>query len=218
MEHQEMVIPIHPKIEITVSCVKCQSTSVDIHDYLFEGIHVLVDCTCTKCSTVFYHTLPASHDAQTSIAFSKDGKISRFDESARVWLAQPLIDAMTRPIEHKPEIRKKNLRPLRENIILLNCLDDCFGHSYIKLLNALELMKSYPDRSLVLLITPNFEWLVPDGVDELWIVSGSKSDMRKYIVNLQDFVKTQLNGVQRCDLSVAKVYHDLAKIDSEPFL
>src|SRR3954471_20797714 len=97
MEHQEMVIPIHPNIVATVSCVKCQSPSVDIKDFLFEGIHVLVDCTCRNCSTGFYHTLPAAHDAQTPISFSKDGSVTRFDESARIWLAQPLIDAMLSP-------------------------------------------------------------------------------------------------------------------------
>lgn len=207
-----MVIPIHPKVEATVRCVKCQSTSVDIHDYLFEGIHVLVDCRCNACSTSFFHTLPTGHDTQTPIAFSKDGKMSRFDESATVWLAKPLIDALLKPRRHTPDIRRKNLMPLKENIILLNCIDNCFGHSYAKLLNTLKLMKVYRDRSLVLLINPNFEWFVPDGVAELWIVAGH------HIPNLQDFVKEQLKNVKRCDLSVAKVYHDLAKIDSEPFL
>lgn len=207
-----MVIPIHPKIEATVRCVKCQSASVDIHDYLFEGIHVLVDCTCKACSTSFYHTLPMGHDAQTPIAFSKDGKMSRFDKSARVWLAKPLIDAVLRSTGYKPDIQRKNLKPLKESIILLNCIDDCFGHSYAKLLNALRLMKVYSDRSLVLLINPNFEWFVPEGVAEIWIVAG------QHIPNLQDFVKQQLKSVKRCDLSVAKVYHDLANIDSEPFL
>jgi hypothetical protein len=218
MEHPEMVIEIHPKLEATVTCVKCRSASVDVHDYLFEGIHVLIDCTCKTCSTSFYHTLPTGHDIQTPIAFSKDGSISHFDESARVWLAKPLIDAMTRPSDYRPEIIKKNIRPLKENIILLNCLDDCFGHSYAKVLNALELMKAYPDRSLVLLITKNLEWLIPEDVDEIWVVSGGMRDMRKHVANLQDFIKQQLKVVERCDLSVAKVYHDLAKIDPEPFL
>lgn len=213
-----MVIPIHPKLEATVSCVKCQSTDVNVHDYLFEGIHVLVDCTCKTCSTAFYQTLPTGHDAQTPIAFSRDGKISRFDESAKVWLAQPLIDAMVTPSDYRPEITRKNIAPLKENVIILNCLDDCFGHSYAKLLNALELMKAHPDHSLVLLITQNFDWLVPSGVDELWIVSAGMRDMRRCVANLQDFVKQQLKGVKRCAVSMAKVYHDLAKIDPEPFL
>jgi hypothetical protein len=218
MEYPEMVIPIHPKVEATVSCVKCASTSVEIHDYLFEGIHVLADCKCNTCSTQFYQTLPTGHDAQTPVAFSKDGTISRFDESARVWLARPLIDAMVKSSPYSPGIRKKTLKPLKENVILLNCLDNCFGHSYAKLLNATELMKTFPDRSLVLLITQNFEWFVPNGVDELWIVSAGMRDMSNYIVNLQHFVKEQLKLVKRCDLSVAKVYHDLARINSEPFL
>ena len=214
-----MVIPIHPNVVATASCVKCQSSSVDIKDLLFEGIHVLLDCTCRNCSTSFYHTLPTAHDAQTPIAFSKDGSITRFDESARIWLARPLIDAMFTPSGSiHPEIKKKNLNPLKDNVILLNCIDDCFGHAYVKILNTLELMKTYPDRSLVLLITQNFEWLAPKGVDELWIVTGKMSRMGNYIVSLQEFVKTQLKEIKRLDLSVAKVYHDLAKIDPEPFL
>jgi hypothetical protein len=218
MEYPQMVIRIHPKLEATARCVKCQSTSVDICDYLFEGIHVLAECWCNACSTGFYHTLPTGHDAQTPIAFSRDGSISRFDKSAEVWLARPLIDAMVKKPEYNPEITRKNLKPLKENIVLLNCLDNCFGHSYAKLLNALQLMKAHPGHSLVLLITQNFEWLVPKGVDELWIVSASMHDMRKHVANLQGFVKQQLTAVKQCDLSVAKVYHDLAAIDSEPFL
>jgi hypothetical protein len=219
MEHQEMVIPIHPRVVATVSCVKCQSTSVDIKDFIFEGIHVLVDCVCRTCSTRFYHTLPVAHDAQTPIAFSEDGSITRFDESARIWLAQPLIDAFFASGKNIGlKMKKKNLSPLKENVVLLNCIDDCFGHAYVKILNALELMKTFPDRSIVLLVTENFEWLVPKGVDELWIVLGRMSWMGNYLLDLQDFVKEQLKGIKRLDLSVAKVYHDLAKIDSEPFL
>ncbi len=213
-----MVIPIYPKLVATATCVKCKSAEVDINDIIFENIHVLLDCKCRNCSTEFYETLPIGHDAQTPIAFSKDGALQRFNESARIWLAKPLIDAVLLSDNLEVPITKKNLNALKERVVLLNCLDDCFGHSYVKILNSLELLKTFPDRSLVLIITSNFEWLVPKGVDELWIVPGRMREMRKRVVTLQSFVKTQLKDIKQLDLSGAKVYHDLAKIDSEPFL
>src|ERR1700759_4804941 len=118
-----MVIRIHPKIVATVSCLRCESTSVDIKDIIFEGIHVLVDCDYKNCSTRFYHPLQIAHDAQTPISFSEDGSIAKFDESAKTWLALPLMNALfSKNYKIEPEIQKKNLNPLRENVILLNCI------------------------------------------------------------------------------------------------
>lgn len=213
------LIQIHPRLEVAAVCPKCQSDSSLINDYLFQGIHVLVNCTCNRCTALYYYTLPIAHDAITPIGVSHDGKHAQYDPTAKVWLAQPLINSiLQRSVQLSPEIKKKNKQKLKSDVIILNCLDRCFGHSYAKMLNALQLMRDYPDHSLVLLITPNIEWLVPDGVDELWLVPGKMSDMSKYITTLQSFVKAEINKTGRCYLSTAKVFHRLETIDSEPFL
>jgi hypothetical protein len=215
----QSLIQIHPKLEASAACPKCQSESVKSRDYLFQGIHVLVDCTCQQCTTRFFHTLPIAHDAITPISISHDGKHVRYDASAKVWLAQPLIDGLLHESSRLAvEIVKRTRKALTDKIIVLNCLDDCFGHSYAKLLNAQQLLHDYPDHSLILLITPNFEWLVPDGVAELWIVPASMRKMKNYITTLQSFVKTAFNNASQVYLSTAKVFHRLEEINSELFL
>ncbi|HEX8060120.1 MAG TPA: hypothetical protein VF473_04255 [Cyclobacteriaceae bacterium] len=85
-----------------------------------EGIHVLADFTCKVCSTNFYCTLPTGHDSKTPTAFTKDGKITRFDESAETWLARPLIDAMVNPNPVQTCSHEKEFKAtVKENILLL---------------------------------------------------------------------------------------------------
>jgi hypothetical protein len=223
MEHQEMVtgslIPLHPDLVASTICPKCKSDTSEKHDYLFQGIHVLVDCTCKQCATRFYYTLPIGHDAITPTAISHDGKHVSYHSSAEAWLAKPLIDSLLNDSsKRQAEISQVILETLKDKVIILNCLDDCFGHAYAKMLNALQLLRDYPDHSLILIITKNLEWLVPGGVSELWIVHESMRNMKYYITTLQEFVKTRVNKTSQYYLSTAKVYHHLHEINSEPFL
>ncbi len=191
---------------------------MDVTDFLFEGIHVLLDCACEDCKTSFFQTLPISHDALSPIAFTKDGTVTKYDRAANAWLAEPLIDAMTKPVKVKCGMEKKVHNGDTDKAILLNCLDDCFGHAYAKLWNAPLLAEAYPGFSIIVLVTKNLEWLVPKNIPEVWVVNGTMGDMRKYLVNLQSEIKKEMGRFSKFYISAGKVYHDTGKIDFEPFV
>ena len=211
------LIEILPEPEASVRCVNCQSQTVDIHGYLFEGIHVLLDCTCTGCNTTFYKTLPISHDALFPVAFSKDGLKSNYSKRAEVWLAKPLIHAITQNLTIRPAIEIKQRKKSKE-AILLNCLDDCFGHVYAKLWNAQLLLEKYPEKSIIALIPKKMEWLIPEGVAEVWLVDARFKEMEKYIANLDDLMKKEMTRFSRFYVAVAPVFLDTDKIDDYKFL
>ncbi|WP_202856747.1 hypothetical protein [Fulvivirga marina] len=211
------LIEIMPKPEVSVRCVNCQSQAVDVHGYLFEGIHVLWDCICPNCNTIFYQTLPISHDALFPIAFSKDGLKSNYNKRAEVWLAKPLIHAVTRNIIIRPAIEIKQFKEFGE-AILLNCLDDCFGHVYAKLWNAQRLLEKYPEKSVIVLIPRKMQWLIPEGVAEVWLVDVRFKEMEKYIANLDDLVKKEMARFSHFYVAVAPVFLDTDKVDDYKFL
>ncbi len=212
------ILEIFPNLNIPVSCPSCGSTRATVQGVLFQGIHVLQSFHCEDCSVDSCSTLPAGHDALWPIAFSKDGTHVRYDAIADLWLARPLLKGMVGTFRSDYVIEKKIYRQNSENAVLLNCLDYCFGHAFAKLWNIQAILESYPEFSVIVLIPENFEWLIPEGVSEVWLVRGKMREMNKYMVNLDSQIKSEISRFSKFYLSTAKVFHDTSKINFEIFL
>lgn len=207
---------IHPKkINYPLHCVGCGSKRTEPIDFFFSGAQSLVDCRCEECGTEFYDLLPTAHGLHFAVSFSKNGKFMRFTEQARLWLAEPLIDAVLRQKSAKCPIRNELFFETK-NAVLLNCLDACYGHVFLKLLNAQFHLENRED--LIVLIPASFRWLVPDGVAEVWSVEAPLSAFRKKIEGLNEFIKVQSQRFERLSLSPAYIHPDSTRIRFELFL
>lgn len=211
------LIELHPDFKAQATCPQCRSENSNINKHIFQGIHVLIDCTCRSCNSDFFHTLPIAHDSLFPIAFTKNGKAADYPSRAKVWLAEPLISSVIRENSIQLPIEKLVFEQ-RDEAILLNCLDDCFGHVYTKLWNAQFLLEAYPDKAVIVLIPENASWLVPKGVCEIWSVKGNLSQMKKCISNLDEFVRDQKSRFLAIYLSTVQVYVDTNKVDFNKFL
>ncbi len=100
----------------------------------------------------------------------------------------------------------------------MNCLDSCYGHVFLKLLNAQKYIKNFPAKGLVVLIPASFEWLLPKGVAEAWLVEAKLNDFNKRISNLDAFVKEEMKRFDSVLLSEAPIHPDISKIDLVDFL
>ena len=121
------MIQILPDFKFSVSCPQCSSLVAPLgKDIFFQGIHVLLKCSCSICKLSFYHTLPIGHDIEFPIAFSTTGDRSWFSSKADVWLAKPLIKSIVERDE-KEATFKLEIFETNSAAIILNCLDNCFG-------------------------------------------------------------------------------------------
>lgn len=211
------LIIIQPYIKLKFNCLFCRSATTEVQEFYFQGMHVLADCHCETCKKDFYHTLPVGHDGLFPVSFDKKGIQADYEKERAQWLAAPLLDSFFKYEEAEFAIERKVFFR-KENIIILNCLDSCFGHVFTKLINALPLIKAYSDMGVVVLLPKNMEWLVPTDVAETWTVDAPLNKLKFRISGLDKFFKDSIAGFTNVYLSPAYVHLDTAKVDIEVFV
>ena len=203
------MIEIHPDPYNQFTFRDSDPKTTSLEEVVFTGKHVLAKCHCDDSNYSFYHTFPVGYDLWFPISFSEDGKMSYFKKSAEHWLARPLLDSFFLKDQVQVPIEKIVYRRYKK-VIILNCLDSCFGHILYKLFNAQTHLKEHSQYGLVLLIPKTLLWLVPEGVAEVWHVDVSRNaQLDQRIGNLDTFVKTELQRFEKAFLSFAFVHHDL---------
>jgi hypothetical protein len=212
------LISIKPSVQKnTFPCPECSSEQTIEIDLLFQGIHVLANCTCLNCSKSFYHTLPIAHDLFFPISFSVSGSKKKYPEEAKTWLAEPLIQSIINADCIEPVIEKKVFNK-HEHIIIINCLDFCYGHVFLKLANIPLYAEKFPEKGLVVIIPEKFEWLIPSSIAEVWVVKEKLSKINKWIKNIDPFIKTNIKNFQSVEIGSLNVHPESTTIDWEKIL
>ncbi len=214
-----MITDLTKPISKTYACPSCAKGNVPDRWFL-QGIHILADCRCEECNTEYYHTLPLAHARDLPISFSKDGKYADYPLSNGAWLARPLIRSMTStPEESVYPISLEEFTPCQSrNAILVNCLDDCFGHVFTKLCNLTVVRKKYPSACLIAILPKKMAWLIPNVVNEAWMVDGELTSMKDRITGLDSFAHEQINRFDECMLHEVSIYADPVEVDYEDYL
>lgn len=175
---------------VKLVCCHCANEKVVYEDILFQGIHILVKLSCPSCNGRFFNTLPTGHDLLFPTGFDDHRKIIN-KNNVGDWLIVPLQKALFSGESIAIEINKE-LTEQKSEAIILNCIDNCFGHSFSKLWNASVLREKYPDKSIIVFVPKVMRWLVPDCVSEVWSFDSSFNDLEKQIINLDAEVKQNL--------------------------
>lgn len=204
-------------IQYTFVCPDCNCKFGQPESLLFQGTNILADCLCECCENRYYHTIPTGHAALFSIAFSQKTEKVKYDQNTAAWLAEPLIASIRKGFSVERKITKKVFEPKKE-VILLNCLDSCYGHVFLKLLNAQDYLRTYPDKGLILLMPSGFQWLLPEGIAELWEVEGKLKDFDQRISNLDLFIKKEIGRFDSVLVSQVPVHPDIHRFDLKAFL
>ncbi len=199
------------------ACPSCGKRNEATSRFL-QGMHFLASCTCDDCNTSFFHTLPVAHTRDFPIAFSHDGKITEYAKAKASWLALPLIRSMTTTQSFNPEIEIETYSPARQEAILINCLDDCFGHVFTKLCNISVCRKKFPDQHIIVLLPAKMKWLLPAQLDEAWLVGGPLSQMSDKIGGLDAFLEEQKDRFEQLLLHEVSIYADPVEVDFQDYL
>lgn len=185
-------------------------------ELLFLGMRTLAFGRRKEEQKRYYHTLPIEHTAIFPVSFREDGKEFVYKNASRIWLAQPLYNTMFQNDEVKADFSVDKIGE-KKKVIILNCLDSCYGHCLDKLFNAQRHLEEHKDYGLILIIHPSMKSLVPEGVSEIWEVDISFVDINNRIQGFDAFIKTEMKRFSEVHLSKAKMYLDYSKIDISTF-
>lgn len=195
-------------------CPECLAPKPLINDVRFESVHVLADCTCNFCGFAFYHTFPVGHTVDKYVAIAKDGQKVYSNEKNHDLLSNALVRAHKQYKKEPVNIRRV-IHTKCSKVVILNTLDSLYGHVLLKLYNAFYHLDRQKDIGLILIIPKMFEWLVPKGCAEVWIVDLKLSDFVYSHEAIQEFIRHELKRFSEVYLSRAYSHPDFQTIPIE---
>ncbi|PRY86954.1 hypothetical protein CLW00_10722 [Mongoliibacter ruber] len=130
------------------------------------------------------------------------------------WLIQPLQACVQSKNEGQVSLNREK-RKSSDKVILLNCLDDCFGHVFTKLWNACFIPEGY---DLIVVIPQQCAWMVPQEVAEIWAVPVTVSQIGKGLGKFDDQIKRALEDFSEVLLHPGYVHLDHLKVPLEKVL
>lgn len=201
-----------------IHCPGCKSTkdNIEITGLRFPGMHVFAELNCKKCKGSFLFDLPIGHSLLYPVHITKEGKLVNTNPRLK-WLSNPVINGFNNPDNGSLNIRiikKRNF----EKVILLNCLDYLYGHSLLKLLNAGNYLNKFPDIGLILLIQKNFEWLIPDGTAEAWIVDCPMKSGNNWFTFLEKEIPAELSRFKEVYLGMGYAHPSIKELNIADFV
>lgn len=201
-----------------IHCPGCKSTkdNIKITGLRFPGMHVFAELNCKKCKGSFLFDLPIGHSLLYPVHITKEGKLVNTNPRLK-WLSNPVINGFNNPDNGSLNIRiikKRNF----EKVILLNCLDYLYGHSLLKLLNAGNYLNKFPDIGLILLIQKNFEWLIPDGTAEAWIVDCPMKSGNNWFTFLEKEIPAELSRFKEVYLGMGYAHPSIKELNIADFV
>jgi hypothetical protein len=164
----------------------------------------------------FFHTLPTGHALLFPLAFAKKSPQLFLPSKTGDWYYQYLLDAYYQSRFLACKIQKITYQQF-DKVLIINCLDYLFGHSFLRLLNVEQHLKTTPEIGIVVIIPATMAWLVPQGVAEVWLVEVNFAQCRYWLKDLDSFFQTQIQQYEAVYLSYAFVQLDWTKVNIELF-
>tara|TARA_R110002111_G_scaffold87341_4_gene136777 strand:- start:1861 stop:2850 length:990 start_codon:yes stop_codon:yes gene_type:complete len=132
-------------------------------------------------------------------------------------MAEPLINSF-----QNPPIKEVPIQLLQPSsggdLLLINCLDSCFGHVFTKIWNVYLLKKQFPTKTLAVLLPERCRWLISDKEVEIWSVALPLEELGKGVHGLDLWVKQQFKRFHSVALSVVPVHIDQEQLDFSQIL
>ena len=210
------MIEIKPSLPSPSLFSACPCDSVVVEDVFFLGMHTLAKCRCTDSQSRYYHTLPVAHTNGYPIAFSENGQQAHYAPEAADWLARPLLKAFFQETSIPVVVRKITYKTY-PSVVILNCLDNCYGHMLYKLFHATRYLSEHTDRGLIVLVPRSLLWLVPEGVAEVWWIDVPLRSLHQRLEGLDAFIKEEMKRFRKVCLSEASTQLDRNQVQIAQF-
>jgi hypothetical protein len=94
--------------------------------------------------------------------------------------------------------------------VILNTLDSLYGHVLLKLYNAFYHLDHQPELGLILIIPKVFEWMIPKGCAEVWVVDLKLGELIYGYEFIRKFVSDEFKRFSEIQLSKAYSHPNLS--------
>src|SRR5258706_13914653 len=209
------MIRIKPQPENQFLCPKCSHLS-EVREIVLQPVFTIADCVCKNCGFEFYQTLPIGHTTIDTLTIDKsEGKL--YPANTQItWLTEALQKALHNKKNEEVQI-KKIVHKKHDQVIILNALDFLYGHVLLKLYNSIHHLDNHNVFGLIIIIPKSFEWLVPSGCAEVWIVDLKLSELTYFYSSIQKSISKELERFSTIYLSKACSHPDFTTIDISRF-
>ena len=206
------MIQLSPSLTYPTQCPVCETDNVPGR-IRFAGAVTLAEAICPACQTTYLQTLPNGQFNRFPVTISTDDKHIRVAERGR-WLVDLVKNC--RADSANTGSFSYAVSPgygvaVSSEIILLFCLDACYGHALMMLFNAQryhEQSQTVPNRPIIAVVPRSLVWLVPDYVAETWVVDGPLSALKQNVAGFDTFVDEQLTRFETVWFSRAHIHFD----------
>jgi hypothetical protein len=206
---------LHPVTEAEHECPYCR-VRLGVKGWHVPGMRNLADLLCGLCGREFYGDLAAGQALYTPMILEKaTGAVH--DAHGVEWFAAWLRDSYARRADEPVPFDVRERRAITKPVVLLNCLDTLYGHSLLKLLNAQYYLDRRADVDLVVIVPSLLEWMVPDGVAQVWSVGlplGRETDWNEWLARE---IRRRVEALDSVSLSHALSHPRPDEFDIERF-
>lgn len=210
------LVPLLPHAPIVDPCTACGSWDVQVLGSVFPGIHIMADRRCNECGSEHLHDHRVGFAVDHPFSIDKQKKRIINETPGVGWIHGPLIESFRSPSEKDVKVERIVKRSCKQ-VIILNTLDFLYGHVLLKLYNALHYIDRYPQSGLIVIIPKSFEWLVPEGVAEVWSVDQRLGEAHGWYPAIDRFVQEQLLRYEEVFLGRGYAHPEFAGIDISRF-
>lgn len=210
------LVPLKPALYADCSCPKCGQGGPEPLGTVFPGVHVLGEYRCRACGYAFYRDLPVGFAVDNAVSIGKEDGSLHDADGAESWVTTPLMEGFHHPSGREWKIERKVYRACKD-IVLLNTLDFLYGHVLLKLWNAQYYLDHHRDKGLVLILPRSFEWLVPEGTAEVWLVDQRLGEAHGWYTCIDRFVQQRLKEYDTVSLGKGYAHPDKSLVDINRF-
>lgn len=171
--------------------------------------------SCSECERSYYGDMPTGHGIYYPVLLEPEtGQIHHGPTGD--WFAEFLKQGYAERSEKRIPIRVDQ-RSSVSLPVLVNALDGVYIHSVSKLLNSQYLLDEHPERDVIVLVPEVVEWLVPDDIDEVWVVDRSLSEGHFWNDWLAGWIRSKLEDYDDVQLCVTFPHVHQDDFDIERF-
>lgn len=186
---------------IDSTCPTCSNPLNKNKGIIWQGVHVCSDEYCEICKEGFLCNFPIGQAKLLQYKLRKSDN-AIFGKTDHIWLTDPLKNIVNNPIKDLIKFEVKALESNYKKVIILNTLDNCYGHSLLAILNLHELIQKKGDYGIIVIVQPSFEWLIPSqGVSEIWKVSLSFNQLKDYYEDLTTNINREIERFDSVSLA-----------------
>lgn len=208
------MIQLSSDLTYPAQCPACEASEVS-GQVRFAGAVTIARANCPACRIAFYQTLPNGQFNRFPVAVSSDGRAVRAARRGR-WLVKLVMNcgAIFENEGNRParastcSITNSYLETNVPDVLLLLCLDDCYGHALMMLFNAQRHHEQHSERPIIAVVPRTLAWLVPDYVAETWVVDQPIASLDRAVSGFDTFVKQQLKRFETVWFSKGHIHFD----------